>query len=522
MSIRNKILLAFAASLAAMLLQAAISGWFVRELQVTVERLVLAESARKHSFSASELLDTLQDPIGRLEQGQHDDDTLQTLSVYYTSLAESLIKLLNANREIKLDDARLAQFSAAVSLLKDQFREVERLRSDGSPDRALEVSIYLGDAIANLREQLSVMAVEYGKALDAAVAREKEIHNRPVVASLSLVAVSALVIIGFALLLSRHLGNNMAALIRRVEAIARGDLSVAGHEGMGSDELAGLARRMDDMSDRLSVTLIDIRNASQSIAGTAAEISQGNADLSRRTESQAMLLMRTTERIEELNQAVIQNAGNADSANRLAGTARQKAERGGDAAREVVEAMREIDLASRRIGQIIGVIDEIAFQTNLLALNAAIETARAGEHGRGFAVVASEVRTLAQRSASAAREIKSLVQDTTGKVGQGSHLARESGEVLDDIVQAVKKLDDLIGEIARSSTHQAEGIGKVTGAIGELESVTQQNAALVEQAAAASESFRDQTQHLDTQVAFFKLRTPDASPYQPNALEPVR
>ena len=266
---------------------------------------------------------------------------------------------------------------------------------------------------------------------------------------------------------------------------------------------------------RLTTILTEIKSSAEQISAGTVEISQGNSDLSRRTEQQASALEQTAASMEEMTSTVRRNAENASEANTLSTATRDEAERGGDVVYRAVEAMREINASSQKIADIIGVIDEIAFQTNLLALNAAVEAARAGEQGRGFAVVASEVRNLAQRSATAAKEIKELIEDSVDKVQNGSKFVDESGSTLKQIVDSVKKVTDIVAEIAAASQEQSQGIEQVTSAIGQMDTGTQQNAALVEQAAAASESMAEQAARMNEMVSFFKMEEQIAQHTQP-------
>jgi methyl-accepting chemotaxis protein len=258
-----------------------------------------------------------------------------------------------------------------------------------------------------------------------------------------------------------------------------------------------------------------VRTGTDSVANASSQIASGNLDLSSRTEEQASSLEETASSMEQLTSTVKQNAENARQANQLVSSTADVAVKGGQVVGQVVDTMASIKDSSRKIADIIGVIDGIAFQTNILALNAAVEAARAGEQGRGFAVVASEVRNLAQRSAGAAKEIKALIEDSVGKVDAGGKLVDEAGKTMDEIVTSVKRVTDLMSEIAAASSEQSSGIEQVNQAVGQMDEVTQQNAALVEQAAAAAESLQNQASQLAQAVSIFKL---DGSGY---AVQPV-
>ena len=337
------------------------------------------------------------------------------------------------------------------------------------------------------------------------LAQDDYVAARNLLLGCTLVSLAAAVVLGTLVVRSvvGQLGGEPADVRRVAAAVADGDLSVAVSVRPG--DTSSVMAAMQDMRNRLAEVVAQVRNSSESIATGSAQIATGNADLSQRTEEQASNLQQTAASMEELTSTVRNNADTAGQANQLAAGASAAAARGGAVVGQVVATMQDIAASSRRIADIIGTIDGIAFQTNILALNAAVEAARAGEQGRGFAVVATEVRSLAQRSANAAKEIKSLISSSAEKVELGARQVNDAGVSMDDIVRQVQQVSGLISEISTATAEQSRGVSQVGDAVGQLDSVTQQNAALVEESAAAADSLRQQAGRLVDVVGHFRL-----------------
>lgn len=310
--------------------------------------------------------------------------------------------------------------------------------------------------------------------------------------------------IGLGIILTRSITRPLVRAVDLAQQVANGDLT-AEIEVTSKDEVGVLLLALKHMNQSLLKTVTEVRSGTDTILTASQQIAAGNLDLSARTEQQAGSLEETASSMEELTSTVRQNAENARQANMLAASASDVAMKGGEVVAQVVVTMASINESSKKIADIIGVIDGIAFQTNILALNAAVEAARAGEQGRGFAVVASEVRNLAQRSASAAKEIRTLISDSVGRVGAGSQLVEQAGTTMSEIVHGITRVTDIMSEIASASVEQTKGIEQVNAAITQMDDVTQQNAALVEEAAAAASSLEDQAASLSQLVSTFKL-----------------
>ena len=346
---------------------------------------------------------------------------------------------------------------------------------------------------------------------DLAISRMHEARVRVAIMGLIAAACLLAVAVGMTLLLIRSIVRPLQQTIAVAKSISEGDLTQNLHTDR-HDEFGDLLKAFEQMSDRLRGLVSEVRSGVDSVSTASTEIANGNHDLSSRTEQTAANLEETAASMEQLTSNVTQSAETARQANQLALNATQAATRGGEVMGNVVNSMQHISDSSRRISDIIGVIDGIAFQTNILALNAAVEAARAGEQGRGFAVVASEVRSLAHRSAEAAKEIKGLIQRSVESVESGSQQVTEAGSAMQDIVTGVQRVGDLIAEISAAASEQQQGISQVNQAVGNLDQMTQQNAALVEESAAAASALSDQARKLGEVVSLFKVSGASYSP----------
>ncbi|RAN44247.1 chemotaxis protein [Herbaspirillum rubrisubalbicans] len=344
--------------------------------------------------------------------------------------------------------------------------------------------------------------------MDESVAKSNDTSADAVNLMIVLSAAAILLSAACAILITRSITRPLNEAVGVATAVAAGDLTVQ-IAATSKDETGALLSSLRTMNDNLHRIVTEVRQGTDTIATASGQIATGNLDLSSRTEQQAGALEETASAMEQLTSTVKQNADNARQANTLATSASEVAVQGGSVVSEVVHTMSEINDASRKIVDIITVIDGIAFQTNILALNAAVEAARAGEQGRGFAVVASEVRTLAQRSAAAAKEIKSLIDTSVERVENGSRLVKQAGATMDEVVASVKRVTDVVAEITAASGEQSDGIEQINQAIVQMDEVTQQNAALVEEAAAAAKSLQEQSGSLVETVSIFKLSGSD-------------
>jgi len=412
------------------------------------------------------------------------------------------------------DKAQMNKIAAARKTMIDLRGEARKLKGDGQQDQAVTLinQKYNPSVVAYLTALREFVAQQQKNAADTQAAMAAERMLTVKIAAVAVALLLLAIIVG-AYYLIGSIQRPLAHARGLAERIAGGDLSQQESVTRG-DEFGDLLRSLYAMSNALGRMVHQVRQSTDSIAIASAEIATGNQDLSARTEQTSSNLQETAAAMEEFTSTIQQSAGSAQKASSLAAGATGVARRGGEVVTQVVATMEDINHSSKKIADIIGVIDGIAFQTNILALNAAVEAARAGEQGRGFAVVASEVRSLAQRSAEAAKEIKQLISASVEKVETGSRLVSDAGTTMTDIVQSVQRVTDMIGEITAASSEQSAGVSQVNKAISNLDQMTQQNAALVEESAAAAQSLREQADHLAREVSMFKVNAASYGPAQ--------
>jgi len=509
MKISLKLPLAFALSLG-LLFASSMYGLFQVNHAVDVyahDVFNATESHRMASLSGTDFASAVQEWKNVLLRGKDDKkreeywnaheakikevrDDLQLLQSLVTQApAKDMVAALA--KELETAEAR---YGAAFAAYKEAGNDY--LAGDKSANGADRVT---GKLLGDLKKQLALEEKSVSQAASAGAS------SASMLSYTLMVTITALSMVA-AVWLSRRISRPLMAAVEVADRVASGDLSHA-ITGTGSDEIGQLLTALGTMQSHLSRLVAHVREGSQAVAAASAEIAQGNLDLSNRTEQQAGALEETSASMEELGTTVQQNADASRHAHQLAAHATTVAKAGGEVVGHVVETMRGIQESSRKISDIIGVIDGIAFQTNILALNAAVEAARAGEEGRGFAVVASEVRSLAGRSAQAAKEIKSLITTSVERVAQGTALVDQAGSTMTDIVSSIERVTDIMGGIGAASNEQANGVAQVGEAVAQIDQATQKNAALVEEMAASTRSLQSQAEELVQLVARFTLKS---------------
>jgi methyl-accepting chemotaxis protein len=433
--------------------------------------------------------------VAYFEKGRADKSAL------INPVQKKLEELLTSPEEKKL----YAGVADARGVVLATIGKINKLKTEGKNEEAMEMADnQFAPALTVYEEAVAKLAAYQRDRIDG-LAQDIEANHTTGETTLMVLSGIALVLGAlFAWRLTLGIVRPLGHAVEVAETVAAGDLST--HiEVESRDETGQLMHALREMNASLAKVVGEVRTGTETIATASGQIASGNQDLSSRTEEQASSLEQTAASMEELTSTVKQNADNARQANQLAVSASEVAVKGGSVVSQVVDTMGSINASSKKIVDIIGVIDGIAFQTNILALNAAVEAARAGEQGRGFAVVASEVRSLAQRSAAAAKEIKTLIGDSVEKVEEGSKQVEEAGRTMDEIVGSVKRVTDIMGEITAASQEQTSGIEQINQAITQMDQVTQQNAALVEEASAAAQSLQEQAGSLVQAVSVFKL-----------------
>ena len=476
----------------------------------------MSEDFMNSSFQEVGYMAQLHSEMGAIRQYEKDmiigyekPEAVKAAHTQWLESQEKAKKVANQflQGEEDVDNAVVRDIIKRLDSYKEAFAHVARQLEAGGYDTATIANRMSGKAVAEFAEADKLMK-QLDEVLRAevqkSVAEQQGVSNQTKWLFALAVLITVVVVVPLTLLNLHSICKPLDQAQRLAKAIAGGDLSQS-IRTEGRDEVADLLRALDEMQRGLGTLVAQVRDASGNIATASQEIATGNQDLSHRTEQTASNAQAAVSSLSEITATVQQTASSSQMANQLAASASTTATRGGSVVAQAVSSMHEISASSRKIGDIIGLIDSIAFQTNILALNAAVEAARAGEQGRGFAVVASEVRSLAQRSAAAASDIKVLIQSSVTAVDGGVRHVEDAGTAMKDIVSSVQRVGDIIGEITAAASEQSAGIGQVNQSVAEIDRMTQQNAALVEESAAAAESLREQAARLSQVVQQFRL-----------------
>jgi len=511
LTVAQRLLGSSAIAIGCVLVAGAVGYWLIVKIGSSGAEATRAASAIKTQMQADQSHDALRaDVMAALVAGSRKDAAEEKavksdLGEHGKLLRDSMQTLRGMGIDAEVDKA-VAHIGPALDVYLASANATASLAFTDPAEAQSKMAGFTASFKAVEKEMavLSDLIEERAKRTEADSEAISELSRRAIIAG----AVVAGIIIALMGVLncrhiSRQLGGEPDDVARAASAIAAGDLTTPLDLRHATD--GSIVAAMSAMQESLRTVVASVRRSSDSIATGSTQIASGNVDLSQRTEEQAASLEQTAASMDQLNATVRNSADTARTATELAGVASAAAAKGGEVVGHVVSTMDEINAGSKKIADIIGVIDGIAFQTNILALNAAVEAARAGEQGRGFAVVASEVRSLAQRSAQAAKEIKGLIGASVERVEAGTKLVGDAGATMNDIVSQVKRVSDLIGEISAATIEQTSGIGQINGAVNQLDRVTQQNAALVEEGAAAADSLRQQAQTLVEVVSVFKL-----------------
>ncbi|MBS0536553.1 MAG: MCP four helix bundle domain-containing protein [Proteobacteria bacterium] len=500
------------------------------------------EVAAAHALEAAHLgqiitaINRAEYRLGVDPRPENREATKKAIDAHSKELGERMARLEKA------EDSKTRQNLAAVRELwkayapelEDTFKTAEAMKDTAmtSERERLRDSIASSEAVAEkLQAATKMTAEELYRQVQADSDRANDEYKQVSRLLIAVAVIAILAGLGTGIFIGQAgIARPLNAVVGPINTIASGNFSVTIPGIERKDEVGQIASAVAQMADKVSRTIAEIKQSGREVTNASAEISTSTTDLSQRTEEQAASLEQTSAAMEELSSTVKKNADNAQQASTSARTTRDIADRGGQVAARAVEAMAKIEESSRKIGDIIGVIDEIARQTNLLALNAAVEAARAGEAGRGFAVVASEVRSLAQRSSQAAKDIKELITNSTGQVKDGVGLVNQAGEALHGIAASIKQVADSIGDIASASVEQSTGLDQINRALAQMDEVTQKNSALVEENAATAKTLEYQAKAMDEQVSYFKLAAGDdskagalsAQPVSPVRAQPVR